>query len=54
MEELEIFYQKQQERLFSYLIRITGDYHLSMDIMQERFTRYIERYSKETRNSSIL
>jgi len=54
MEEFEIFYQKQQEKLFSYLMRITGDYHLSTDIMQESFTRYLERYAKETRNSSLL
>ena len=54
MEEFETFYRKQQERLFSYLLRITGDYHLSIDVMQESFTRYLERYSKKTRNSSLL
>jgi RNA polymerase sigma factor (sigma-70 family) len=54
MEEFETFYRKQQERLFSYLMRMTADYHLSMDIMQESFTRYLERYSKETRNTSLL
>jgi len=54
MEEFETFYRKQQERLFTYLMRITGDYHLSMDIMQESFTRYLERYSKKTRNISLL
>lgn len=40
--------------MFSYLIRITGDYYLSMDIMQESFTRYLERYAKDTRNVSLL
>ena len=35
-------------------MRITGDYHLSMDIMQESFTRYFEKYAKDTRNVSLL
>ncbi|MBN2060478.1 MAG: RNA polymerase sigma factor [Deltaproteobacteria bacterium] len=54
MQEFEAFYRKQQERLFTYLLRITGDYHISMDVMQESFTRYLERYPKETRNISLL
>ncbi len=40
--------------MFSYLIRISGDYQLSMDIMQESFVRYLERYEKDTRNISLL
>ena len=35
-------------------MRISGDYHLSMDIMQESFTRYFEKYANETRNVSLL
>jgi RNA polymerase sigma-70 factor (ECF subfamily) len=54
MEAFETFYKKQKGKLFSYLIRITGDYYLSMDIMQESFTRYLERYAKDTRNVSLL
>jgi RNA polymerase sigma-70 factor (ECF subfamily) len=54
MEAFETFYKKQKGKLLSYLIRITGDYHLSMDIMQESFTRYLERYAKDTRNVSLL
>jgi len=54
MEEFGTFFKKQQDKLFSYLMRITGDYHLSMDLMQESFTRYFEKYSDSTRNVSLL
>lgn len=54
MEDFGIFYKNHHKKLFSYLMRISGDYHLSMDIMQESFTRYFERYAKETRNVSLL
>jgi len=54
MEEFRSFYKRQYEKLLSYLMRMTGDYHLSMDLMQESFTRYFERYANETRNVSLL
>jgi len=54
MEEFGTFYRKQQNKLLSYLLRITGDYSLSMDLMQESFTRYLDKYSNSTRNVSLL
>jgi len=54
MEEFGTFFKKQQDKLLSYLMRITGDYHLSMDLMQESFTRYLEKYATSTRNVSLL
>jgi RNA polymerase sigma-70 factor, ECF subfamily len=54
MEEFQAFYKKQQDKLLSYLMRISGDYHLSMDIMQESFMRYLEKYADNTRNVSLL
>lgn len=54
MEEFGTFFKKQQEKLLSYLMRMTGDYHLSMDLMQESFTRYLEKYADSTRNVSLL
>jgi RNA polymerase sigma-70 factor (ECF subfamily) len=54
MEKFREFYKKQKEKLFSYLVRNTGDYHLSMDIMQESFTRYLEKYTSETGNVPLL
>jgi RNA polymerase sigma-70 factor (ECF subfamily) len=48
------FYQKHRDRLFAYLMRSTGDYYLSGDIMQESFTRYLEKYDKEGPNPALL
>ena len=42
-----IFYENHKDKLFAYLMRMTGDYHLSGDIMQESFTRYFEHYGQE-------
>ena len=54
MEYFQDFYKKQKDKLFSYLIRITGDYHLSMDIMQESFLRCFDKYKTKTMNISLL
>ena len=40
--------------LFAYLMRITGDYYLSGDIMQESFTRYLDRYGKQKQSAPVL
>jgi RNA polymerase sigma-70 factor (ECF subfamily) len=54
MEDFRIFYEKQRGKLFSYLLRLSGDYYLAMDIVQESFTRYFEKYADNTRNVSLL
>jgi len=48
------FYQSHRARLFAYLMRCTGDYYLSGDILQESFTRYLEKYGKEGQNTALL
>jgi RNA polymerase sigma-70 factor (ECF subfamily) len=48
------FYRKQRERLFAYLMRATGDYYLSGDILQESFTRYLEKYGEAGQNPALL
>jgi RNA polymerase sigma-70 factor, ECF subfamily len=35
-------------------MRSTGDYYLASDIMQESFTRYLERYDKDAQNPALL
>jgi RNA polymerase sigma-70 factor (ECF subfamily) len=40
--------------LFAYLMRRTGDYYLSSDILQESFTRYIASYGKRDTSASLL
>lgn len=48
------FYKNNRDKLFGYLLRRTGDYHLAADILQESFTRYLERYRKRELNVSLL
>lgn len=54
MDDFEGFYNEHREKLFSYLMRVIGDYFLSSDILQESFTRYLEHYRSHTRNVSLL
>ena len=54
MNNFEEFYKRQKDKLFSYLMRVTGDYYLSMDIMQESFLRCLDKYKAETMNISLL
>ncbi|MFB0508098.1 MAG: RNA polymerase sigma factor [Thermodesulfobacteriota bacterium] len=54
MDKYAAFYEERKQKLFAYLIRVTGDYYLSGDIMQESFTRLLERYSQEERSVPLL
>lgn len=48
-------YQDYRERLFFYLMRMTGgDYDLSRDILQESFTRCLERYGNRIESVALL
>jgi RNA polymerase sigma factor (sigma-70 family) len=48
------FYKKYKDKFFAYLMRSTGDYYLSSDILQESFTRYLERYGNDEQSVSLL
>jgi len=48
------FYNKYKDMLFAYLMRVSGDYYLSGDIMQESFTRYLDRYGKREPSAPLL
>ncbi|MFC1868160.1 RNA polymerase sigma factor [Thermodesulfobacteriota bacterium] len=54
MDSFGTVYKAHRERLFNYLLRMTGDFDLSRDIMQESFTRCMERYGKFIENVSLL
>jgi RNA polymerase sigma-70 factor (ECF subfamily) len=54
MDQYSAFYREHKDRLFAYLMRMTGDYDLSRDIMQESFTRYMERYRCEPLSGALL
>ena len=48
------FYEKHKNRLFNYLMRMSGDYELARDLMQESFTRYLEHYRGKPQSVSLL
>jgi len=50
----EDFYHDYKERLLAYLLRMTGDYELSCDLMQESFTRCLESYGRNGFKPSLL
>ena len=54
MEQFTLFYKEFRQKLFYYLMRMTGDYHLSGDIMQESFARLLKHYGPDTPSASLL
>jgi RNA polymerase sigma factor (sigma-70 family) len=54
MEQFGSFYKDYKKVLFAYLMRMTGDYYLAGDIMQESFTRCLEKYKGHLPNASLL
>ncbi len=48
------FYQQNKDKIFNYLMRMTGNYDLSRDLMQESFTRCLERYGSEVQSLPLL
>lgn len=54
MESYDRFYRENKDRVFAYLLRLTGNYQLSLDFMQESFTRYFARYRLKGSNLALL
>lgn len=54
MRNLSIIYREQRQSLFHYLLRMTADYDLARDIMQESFTRCLERYGEGIDSAALL
>jgi RNA polymerase sigma-70 factor (ECF subfamily) len=54
VRKFRAFYNKHKDMFFAYLMRSTGDYYLAGDIMQESFTRCLERYGKDSQSASLL
>lgn len=48
------FYRDNKKRIFAYLLRMTGDYHLAGDLTQESFTRCLSRYGRNGSNRTLL
>jgi RNA polymerase sigma-70 factor, ECF subfamily len=48
------FYLENKDKLFAYLLRLTADYNLSVDAMQESFTRLLSRYGAKEQSIALL
>ena len=48
------FYIEHKKHLFAYLMRMTGDYYLASDILQESFTRLLARYRSRDWSKALL
>ena len=54
MDKYRQFYIQHKDQLFGYLMRMTGDYYLAGDLMQESFTRHMERYGDRELQKTLL
>ncbi len=54
MNRFRQFYIEYGNKLFAYLLRKSGNRHLAADLVQESFTRYLERYSHGEENVRLL
>ncbi len=54
MNAFSAFYRLHKDKLFGYLMRLTGNYQLACDITQESFTRILAHYGPEPQKASLL
>jgi RNA polymerase sigma-70 factor, ECF subfamily len=54
VEKYSDFYKQNKDKLFGYLVRLTGDYGLASDILQESFTRLLASYGPNEQNTGLL
>lgn len=49
-----LFYKENKDRLYAYLLRMTGERQLALDLVQESFVRYLARYGRHEYNKALL
>jgi len=54
MENFQQFYTDNRDKLFGYLLRRTGNVSMAADLVQESFTRYLERYRNAAASPALL
>lgn len=54
MDAFRQFYTDQGDRLFGYLLRRSGNRAVAADLVQETFTRYLERYRDRPLSAPLL
>ena len=48
------FFDGNRKALYAFLLRLTGDDHLALDLVQESFARYLSRYRRIGENAGLL
>ena len=54
MKDYSLFYRENKDQLYAYLLRMTADRQLALDLLQESFARYLGRYRHQGSNKSLL
>ncbi|MCK7508902.1 MAG: hypothetical protein MZV70_36005 [Desulfobacterales bacterium] len=54
MSDYGLFYRSWKNKIFNYLMRMTGDGSLAGDIMQETFARHFDHYGEGNRDIPLL
>jgi RNA polymerase sigma-70 factor (ECF subfamily) len=54
MSDYGLFYRDSRNRIFNYLMRLTGDYGMAGDIMQETFARHLKHYGQHNGEIPLL
>jgi RNA polymerase sigma-70 factor (ECF subfamily) len=54
VKPFKTFYLENKDKVFAYLIRLTGDYQLSVDAMQEGFTKMLSHYGPQRQSVALL
>ncbi len=54
MDAYSLFYTENKDRLYAYLLRMTGEAQLAADLVQESFARYLGRYGSSDGNRPLL
>ena len=54
MQSYTSMFEHHKAGIFSYLMRMSGDYELSRDILQETFARFLEHYSNSKASTTLL
>ncbi len=54
MHKFRKFYIDNRDKLFGYLLRKSGNKYLAADLVQETFTRYMERYRNQEQSPALL
>lgn len=54
MKEYGSFYERYRDKIFSFLLRRSGDRELSEDLTQESFVRHLQRYGGSAASPYLL